>query len=103
MDFDTYFAERISKLRRQLGVSARDMSLSMGQSPGYINKIENKQGLPSMTGFYYICEYLNISPRDFFDEQIGNPSEIAELNSKLLKLNDTQLDAIKQVVDAFLG
>ena len=33
------FSLRLSKLREEKGVSARDMSLSMGQNPGYINKI----------------------------------------------------------------
>ena len=35
------FAARLSKLRQEKGVSARDMSLSLGQSESYINKIEN--------------------------------------------------------------
>ena len=35
------FSERLSKLRNQKGVSARDMSLSIGQNPCYINNIEN--------------------------------------------------------------
>ena len=37
-------ALRISKLRLQKNVSARNMSLSLGQNEGYINKIENKKG-----------------------------------------------------------
>ena len=49
------------------GVSARDMSLSIGQSAGYINNIENKKNLPSMAAFFYICEYLEVSPQEFFD------------------------------------
>ena len=33
---DKEFSLRLAKLRTQKGVSARDMSLSMGQNPGYI-------------------------------------------------------------------
>ena len=33
------FARRMSQLRQAKGVSARDMSLSLGQSAGYINNI----------------------------------------------------------------
>lgn len=40
---DCYVLYRIQK-----GVSAREMSLSLGQSTGYINNIENKNSLPSM-------------------------------------------------------
>jgi len=46
------------------------MSLSLGQSEGYINKIESQQMLPSMTGFFYICGYFEITPKEFFDDSI---------------------------------
>ena len=67
MDYLEWFYRRIAELRTQKGVSARDMSLSLGQSESYINKIENRRTLPSMTGFFYICEYLNITPQEFFN------------------------------------
>ena len=35
------FVKRLIELRLNKGVSARDMSLSLGQSAGYINNIEN--------------------------------------------------------------
>ena len=44
-EFD--FGRRLSQLRERKGVSARDMSLSMGQNPGYINKVENGKAMPS--------------------------------------------------------
>lgn len=59
------FKERLYQLRSQKGVSARDMSLSLGQNSGYINNIESGKALPSMASFFYICEYLEISPKDF--------------------------------------
>ena len=65
MDYDDLFYDRLASLRTKLGVSAREMSLSLGQSESYINKIENKKSLPSMTGFFYICEYLGIHPKRF--------------------------------------
>ena len=40
------FSNRLSKLRTQKGVSARDMSLSIGQNPGYINNIETGKTFP---------------------------------------------------------
>ena len=42
MDYETYFGDRLAQLRMKAGVSARDMSLSMGQSQGYINKLLQK-------------------------------------------------------------
>lgn len=60
------FSLRLAQLRSEKGVSARDMSLSIGQNASYINNIENGKALPSMTGFFYICEYLNITPGGVF-------------------------------------
>ena len=61
------FSLRLAQLREKKGVSARDMSLSMGQNPGYINNIENGKSMPSLSGIFYICEFLGIEPKDFFD------------------------------------
>ena len=61
-----FFAQSLDM--QPMGVSARDMSLSLGQSESYINKIENKRTLPSMTGFFYICDYLNITPQEELDK-----------------------------------
>lgn len=69
------FSLRLAQLRSEKGVSARDMSLSIGQNASYINNIENGKALPSMTGFFYICEYLNITPGEFFDAENKNPEK----------------------------
>lgn len=60
------FVKRLIELRLNKGVSARDMSLSLGQSAGYINNIENGINYPSMSLFFYICEYFGITPEQFF-------------------------------------
>ncbi|MCD8383334.1 MAG: helix-turn-helix domain-containing protein [Clostridiales bacterium] len=80
------FGKRLSELRGNKGVSARDMSLTLGQSPGYINNVENGINYPSMTLFFYICEYLGVSPKDFFDIGNTHPDKINEL-----------LDAVKDL------
>ncbi len=86
------FIRRLTELRINKGVSARDMSLSIGQSAGYINNIENGVNLPSMTVFFYICEYLNITPKEFFDEESTNPTKSKELLNATKGLNTKQLD-----------
>jgi len=86
------FSKRITDLRIAKGVSARDMSLSIGQSPGYINNIENGVNFPSMTAFFYICDYLGITPKDFFDTGTPNPAKIYDLLSAVQGLGDEQID-----------
>ena len=92
------FSLRLAKLREEKGVSARDMSLSTGQNPGYINNIESGKSMPSLSGFFYICEYLGISPKDFFDTDAKNPSKATELYSIARGLNDEQLNHLIAIV-----
>lgn len=86
------FIKRLVDLRVAKGVSARDMSLSIGQSAGYINNIENGVNYPSMTAFFYICDYLGISPKDFFDTETANPTKAHALLAAAQGLSDEQLD-----------
>ena len=98
MNYEEKFAERLAQLRMTKGVSARDMSLSIGQSTGYINNIENKNNLPSMTAFFFICEYLNITPRDFFDFESNNPEKLNEAIADLKKLTPERFNNIVAVI-----
>lgn len=91
MDRET-FCKRLTQLRMNKGVSARDMSLSIGQSPNYINGIEGGKNYPSMETFFYICDYFGITPRDFFDVDSTSPAKAAELMEIIKSLPNEQLD-----------
>ena len=92
------FSLRLSKLREARGVSARDMSLSMGQNAGYIYNIEAGKSKPSLSGFFYICEYLDITPYEFFDIQNNDPTKIKEVTNELKKLDNRQLEIISLLI-----
>lgn len=92
MVIEEEFVKRLTQLRMAKGVSAREMSLAIGQSENYINAIENKQMLPSMTGFFYICEYLEITPQTFFEFDNKNPYRLDEIISYLKYLSPEELD-----------
>ncbi len=102
MTLEEKFAERLAELRIAKGVSARDMSLSIGQSAGYINNIENKKNLPSMALFFFICEYLEITPQEFFDFDSKDPHKLDELIEYLKKLDDEQLENIIGIVKGLI-
>ncbi len=92
------FAIRLARLREKKGVSARDMSLSIGQNPGYINNIETGKSKPSLEVFFFICEYLGITPSEFFDTESANPLKLDAIIKDMKKLNDQQLQAISSLV-----
>lgn len=103
LDYTQWFSERLAQLRIEKGVSARDMSLSLGQSESYINKIENRRTMPSMTGFFYICEYLNIAPHEFLNPDIASPSKTCELATALGKLPPEKAEHVLQIVKDISG
>lgn len=88
------FIKRLTELRMNKNVSARDMSLSLGQSPSYINNIENGVNLPSMSVFFYICDYFGITPKEFFDTESGDPVKEKELLVASRGLTREQLEHI---------
>jgi len=101
MTYEKSFSERLSQLRIQKAVSARDMSLSIGQNPGYINNIETGKALPSMSNFFYICSYLDITPMDFFDYNTVRPKDMNQICGELNKLTEAQFNSIKEIVGEF--
>ena len=93
------FQERLAELRLQKDVSAREMSQSIGQSENYICNIENHHNLPSMSVFFYICDYLRITPQEFFDLESRDPNRLTEIIEKLKRLNPEQLALVSKLVD----
>lgn len=98
MTLEEKFAERLTQLRLEKDVSARDMSLSIGLSAGYINNIENQNNLPSMTVFFYICEYLGITPQEFFDFDNKNPEKLNDIITDLKGLSQEKLNNISAII-----
>ena len=91
MEYEVFVPERIAQLRLQKNVSARDISLSLGQAANYINSIENRKALPSMQSFFYICEYLGVTPQEFFDEGNACPVRLRELMDEAKRLDESAL------------
>ncbi len=88
----TQFGNRLAELRVQNDISARDLSLSIGQNSHYINHIENHYSFPSMESFFYICEFLRITPCQFFNLQLNSPERINELVECANNMSPEKLD-----------
>jgi len=90
--------ERLAVLRILKNVSAPEMSLSIGQSANYINKIETGKILPSMTAFFDICDYLEITQKEFFDEGNNHPVMVNEMVTDYIRLDSTSQANIAGIV-----
>ena len=89
------FGDRLAQLRIEFGISARDLSLSIGQNEHYINQIENHCFYPSMQTFIYICEYLCITPCHFFNIEINSPYDVDIIVEKISEMSPDNRDLIK--------
>ncbi len=96
------FAMRLARLRAKKNVSAREMSLSIGQNASYINNIETCKARPSLEVFFYICDYLGITPAQFFDTEASDPTKLDSIVKDLKKLNDHQLESIATIIKGLI-
>ena len=55
-----------------------------------------------MSGFFYICEYLNISPQEFFDDASEQPEDLRKLIENLKQLDLQQLRCISIIVEGLV-
>ena len=106
MDFESFkknFSDRLRHLRNQRKISAREMSLELGQNVNYINYIENGRHLPSMQGFFFICDYLKIQPADFFEKDSESSASETDSVAIFSSLSEKQQKSIVSMIKTFLS
>ena len=62
------------------------------------NQIENGRVHPSLQAFFYICDYLKITPHQFFEDDNLAPKMLEELIEELKKLDAKTLELITDLV-----
>ena len=97
MDMD-FVRERIAFLRTEKKLSARELSLRLGQSVGYINHIEIGKSNPSMEMMFYICEELGVTMSEFFDDENEYPVLVSEILKLSKQLNKDSLESVISIM-----
>ena len=96
---DSFIRERITELRIKKGVSEYKMSTELGHSKSYIQSITSGRSLPSLSEFLYICDYLSVTPKDFFDQDITEPLLLRQLINLSQNMSDKDLLALINIAD----
>ena len=78
---ENYIRDRISEIRTKKNISEYKMSLDLGHSKSYIQSISSGKSLPSLSEFLYICDYLGVTPKEFFDDTVTEPTLVNELHN----------------------
>ena len=95
---EEFFRNRLTALREQKGVSEYQMSFDLGHSKSYIQSITSGRALPSMREFFNICSYLDITPKDFFDEGMDYPAIVEDIQRSLTRLQEDELKIVQPLV-----
>ena len=95
-----FVMNRITALRLEKNVSEYKMSLDLGQNRSYIQSISSGRAMPSMKMFFDICDYFEITPAEFFDEEHSEKILYCKkLADKISKLSVNDIRLIEQLVE----
>ena len=67
------------------------MSYDLGHSRGYVNNISSGKSLPSLSEFFSICDYFQITPAQFFDTGNNNTLLVSKALDELKTLDDNDI------------
>lgn len=96
---EKFIANRITELRVKKNVSEYQMSLDLGKNKSYIQNISSGRSMPSMSQFLEICNYFNITPQQFFDEELHNLPLYQKANDLLKQLDDDDMMAVIAILN----
>ena len=97
-EYENFVRKRITQLRHHLHVSEHKMSLDLGKSGSYMRSISIGKAMPSMHEFLRICDYLGVTPQEFFTGA-GDETDRFNIFNRLQDLNDGDI----QKLQTFLG
>ena len=88
---EKFIRDRITELRMKKGVSEYKMSYDLGKSRGYIYNISSGKSLPPMKEFLSICDYLEVTPQQFFDSDTKHPELVQKARLSMKDLNESDM------------
>ena len=86
-----FIRNRITQLRITKGVSEYQMGYDLGHSRSYMYNISSGKSLPPLPEFLEICDYLGVTPSQFFDDTAENPALLQTAIEELKKLSDDDM------------
>ena len=100
--YEKFVKDRITQLRLKKGVSEYQMSYEHGHSRGYVYNISSGKALPPLKEFFAICEYFEITPKQFFDENIQNPELIQKAVDGMQRLDESDMLMLLGIINRML-
>ena len=89
--YEDFVRDRITQLRLRKGVSEYQMSYDLGHSRGYIYNISSGKALPPLKEFFAICDYFDLTPSQFFNEDTQHPELIQKAIAGMEQLDESDM------------
>ena len=96
---EEFVRDRITQLRLKKGVSEYQMSYDLGHSRGYVYNISSGKALPPLKEFFAICDYFEITPQNFFNENTKNPELMQRAIDGMEKLEEQDLRILLELIE----
>lgn len=90
--------KRISFFRKQKGMSVNKLANKAGISQSYLRSIELDEKNPTVEFLSYICEALDLSLKDFFDDEVENTLKDDPLLQDFYQLSPKQREALHSFI-----
>lgn len=100
--YEEFVKDRITQLRLKKGVSEYQMSYDLGHSRGYVYNISSGKALPPLKELFAICDYFEITPKQFFDDSTQNPELIQKAVDGMKRLDETDILMILGIINRLL-
>lgn len=91
--------KRISFFREQKGMSVNKLANKAGISQSYLRSIELEEKNPTVEFLSYICEALDLSLKDFFDDDVKKTLEDNPLLQEIYQLSPKQREALRNFIE----
>ncbi|QEK12627.1 helix-turn-helix transcriptional regulator [Crassaminicella thermophila] len=98
---NNFIGNRIRFLRKQMNLTMKQLADKLNSSAGFISDIENNKSMPSIPKLIEICNVLNITLSDFFNEStepITLTPELKELVRHAKNLTPEQLEQLTKFI-----
>lgn len=96
--YETFFKDRLIQLIAKAGVSESKMSRDLHFDRSYINNLTSGRSLPHMKAFFSICDYLHVTPDEFFHREEAQRDTIEAVEQAFLRLDDQSKLSLVEVV-----
>lgn len=91
--------ERITVFREKKGITVNRLAYLSGLSQSHIRDIELGKKTPSVETLYQICSALEITLKDFFDDESENLLQNDPIVRRIYQMNDIQRKTLLAFLD----